>query len=110
MSEDDAWRALDTMTRFLEHVQPAAARETQALAKAVREASYKAPPAPAPTIQAPLHPPAPSLSRGEGEQAPPLSRAQGEGSGVMAALRPWREVIVPHADVAAGRYQQAEFA
>src|SRR5437588_7802476 len=44
MPEDDAWRALDTMTRFLEHVQPAAARETQALAKAVREASYKTPP------------------------------------------------------------------
>ena len=53
MSEDDAWRALDTMTRLLEYVQPGAARETQALAKAVREASYKAPPAPAPTIQAP---------------------------------------------------------
>ena len=26
------------------------------------------------------------------------------------ALRPWREVVTPHADVASGRYQQAEFA
>jgi predicted AAA+ superfamily ATPase len=26
------------------------------------------------------------------------------------ALKPWREVITPHADVASGRYQQAEFA
>jgi len=26
------------------------------------------------------------------------------------ALKPWREVIAPHADVASGRYQQAEFA
>ncbi|MGH2602702.1 MAG: Swt1 family HEPN domain-containing protein, partial [Dehalococcoidia bacterium] len=27
-----------------------------------------------------------------------------------AGLKPWREVITPHADVASGRYQQAEFA
>ncbi len=27
-----------------------------------------------------------------------------------AALRPWREVVTPHPDVASGRYQQAEFA
>ncbi|MCC6627902.1 MAG: DUF499 domain-containing protein, partial [Chloroflexi bacterium] len=27
-----------------------------------------------------------------------------------AGLRPWREVITPHPDVASGRYQQAEFA
>ena len=27
-----------------------------------------------------------------------------------AALKPWREVATPHADVASGRYQQAEFA
>lgn len=26
------------------------------------------------------------------------------------ALKPWREIIAPHPDVAAGRYQQAEFA
>ena len=27
-----------------------------------------------------------------------------------ATLKPWREVVTPHADVASGRYQQAEFA
>lgn len=27
-----------------------------------------------------------------------------------AGLRPWREVVTPHGDVASGRYQQAEFA
>ena len=31
-------------------------------------------------------------------------------SGVMATLKPWREVVMPHEDVASGRYQQAEFA
>lgn len=28
----------------------------------------------------------------------------------MAGLKPWREIITPHPDVASGRYQQAEFA
>ncbi len=31
-------------------------------------------------------------------------------SQASASLPPWREVITPHADVASGRYQQAEFA
>lgn len=32
---------------------------------------------------------------------------QGQASGT---LKPWREVVTPHRDVASGRYQQAEFA
>jgi hypothetical protein len=31
-------------------------------------------------------------------------------SAATGALKPWREVVTPHADVASGRYQQAEFA
>src|SRR5439155_15641187 len=31
-------------------------------------------------------------------------------SEVTGALKPWREVVNPHKDVASGRYQQAEFA
>ncbi len=31
-------------------------------------------------------------------------------SGVTGSLKPWREVVTPHDDVASGRYQQAEFA
>ena len=31
-------------------------------------------------------------------------------SGAVPGLRPWREVIVPHDDVAQGRYGLAEFA
>jgi predicted AAA+ superfamily ATPase len=30
--------------------------------------------------------------------------------GVSSVLKPWREVVTPHSDVASGRYQQAEFA
>src|SRR6267154_1656372 len=31
-------------------------------------------------------------------------------SAAAANLKPWREVVTPHKDVASGRYQQAEFA
>lgn len=31
-------------------------------------------------------------------------------SSVTGSLKPWREVVTPHPDVASGRYQQAEFA
>ena len=31
-------------------------------------------------------------------------------TGRRGSLKPWREVVTPHADVASGRYQQAEFA
>ena len=31
-------------------------------------------------------------------------------TGVAGTLKPWREVVMPHEDVASGRYQQAEFA
>ncbi len=30
--------------------------------------------------------------------------------GAAGTLKPWREVVAPHPDVASGRYQQAEFA
>ena len=31
-------------------------------------------------------------------------------SAASSTLKPWREVVTPHKDVASGRYQQAEFA
>lgn len=31
-------------------------------------------------------------------------------SAATGSLKPWREIVTPHADVASGRYQQAEFA
>ena len=41
-------------------------------------------------------------------------RRKSAGTAIEAAaaggLKPWREVVTPHADVASGRYQQAEFA
>jgi hypothetical protein len=43
--------------------------------------------------------------RGEKRKAAARHRARGTGT-----LKPWREVVTPHKDVASGRYQQAEFA
>lgn len=31
-------------------------------------------------------------------------------STAAGGLKPWREIVTPHRDVASGRYQQAEFA
>lgn len=91
-AEDDAWRALDTMTRLLEQVQRAAAREVEALAKEVRAATYAAPLPPAPAIKTPAAPAAPAAA------------------GSATTLQPWRKVIIPHDDVARGKFQQAQFA
>src|ERR1043165_5394402 len=45
---------------------------------------------------------------------PPIGRSRSAGtaveSQVTGSLKPWREVVSPHPDVASGRYQQAEFA
>ena len=100
MEEDDAWRALDTMSRLLEAVKAPEAADIDKLAREVRQATYAASVASAPTIQAPLTPtPAPTQAAAVAAQA-----------AMDFGLRSWREVITPHEDVAAGRYQQAEFA
>ena len=45
-------------------------------------------------------------------RAPSRRRSAGTAieSQVTGSLKPWREVVTPHRDVASGRYQQAEFA
>lgn len=80
--DDDAWRALDTMARLLEHVHPGSAKEARTLANEVRQPPPVIAPAPASSITA----------------------------SSAAVPRPWREVVTPHPDVSSGRYLQAEFA
>src|SRR5437764_929604 len=41
------------------------------------------------------------------EQRAAVAPVEGRPTG---GLKPWREVVTPHIDVASGRYQQAEFA
>jgi predicted AAA+ superfamily ATPase len=82
---DDTYRALDSVERLLMAVD---AREAGEVGRSKTE------------LRRLLH---------ESETRKAVAAAPGT-SGAVAGLRPWREVIVPHDDVAAGRYDLAEFA
>ena len=84
---DDAHRALDTMVRFLQATSNTGYEEIKALAQSLLRRSYEE-----------------EMKRKRQEEA------SSTNMGVKAGLKPWREVVTPHRDVAAGRYQQAEFA
>ncbi len=87
-SSDDTDRALDSMARLLTAVSAPQADEVNRIKQELRRLVYD-------------------------EQVRNEKRKAG-GSLIEAAasgaLKPWREVITPHPDVATGRYQQAEFA
>ncbi len=87
-SSDDADRALDSSERLLAAISALQSEAVRAMKLELRRQVYD-------------------------EQVRGEKRKVG-GSLVEAAatgaLKPWREVVTPHADVASGRYQQAEFA
>lgn len=87
-SSDDADRALDSMARLLTAVSAPQADEINKMKLELRRLTFD-------------------------EQVRNEKRKAG-GSLIEAAatgtLKPWREIVTPHADVASGRYQQAEFA
>jgi predicted AAA+ superfamily ATPase len=87
-SSDDADRALDSVARLLTAVSAPQADEVSKMKLELRRLTFD-------------------------EQVRSEKRKAG-GSlievAAAGALRPWREVATPHADVASGRYQQAEFA
>lgn len=87
-SSDDADRALDSAERLLSAVSAPQAEEVRRLKQELRRQVFD-------------------------EQVRSEKRRLG-GSLIEATaaehLKPWREVVIPHADVASGRYQQAEFA
>jgi len=87
-SSDDADRALDSMARLLTAVSAPQADEVGKMKMELRRLTYD------------------EQVRGEKRKAGgSLIEAAATG-----ALKPWREVVTPHPDVASGRYQQAEFA
>jgi predicted AAA+ superfamily ATPase len=87
-TSDDADRALDSMTRLLTAVSASQADEVGKMKFELRRLIYD------------------EQVRGEKRKAGgSLIESAATGS-----LKPWREVVTPHADVASGRYQQAEFA
>jgi predicted AAA+ superfamily ATPase len=87
-SGDDADRALDSAERLLAAVSAPQADEIRKVKLELRRTMYD------------------EQMRGE------RRRASGSlvTAGATGALKPWREGVTPHADVASGRYQQAEFA
>ena len=88
-SSDDADRALDSVERLLTAVS--ATEQADDVRKMKLELRR--------TV-------ADEQARGERRKSAGIA-IEGQAS---ASMKPWREVITPHADVASGRYQQAEFA
>ena len=88
LSSDDTDRALDSAARLLTAVSAPQADEVGRMKMDLRRLIYD-------------------------EQVRREKRKAGGSlieTDVAAALKPWREVVTPHQDVASGRYQQAEFA
>ena len=103
ISDEDAWRALDTMTRLVEPMDEEAAEKLRGFARIVRYGTD----GPSTSVS--------GLKDSQTGAETGLSTNNGSVEGVLTAvprqgLRPWREVVRPHPDVAAGRYRQAEFA
>ena len=87
-SSDDAYRALDSVGRLLVAVSAPQSDELERLKMELLRVRFD------------------EQTRGERrKQAGTLI-----GSAVSGSLKPWREIVAPHKDVASGRYQQAEFA
>jgi len=87
-SSDDADRALDSMARLLTAVSAPQADEVSKMKMELRRLTFD-------------------------EQVRSEKRKVGGSlieSSTTGTLKPWRDIVTPHADVASGRYQQAEFA
>ncbi|MEW6072554.1 MAG: Swt1 family HEPN domain-containing protein [Planctomycetota bacterium] len=87
-SSDDTDRALDSMTRLLTAVSASQADEVGRMKMELRRLVF--------------------------DEQMRTERRKAGGSlietAATGALKPWREAVTPHADVASGRYRQAEFA
>ena len=87
-SGDDAYRALDSTARLLAAVSATEADDVEKLKKELLRVQFD------------------EQIRSEKRRSAGTA-IEGGGTG---NLKPWRDVVTPHDDVASGRYQQAEFA
>lgn len=85
-STDDTYRALDSAGRLMTAISAKEADDIEKMKMELLRLRFE------------------EQRRSEARKAPPVL---GQPAG---NLKPWREVITPHPDVAAGTYQQAEFA
>jgi predicted AAA+ superfamily ATPase len=86
-SSDDAYRALDSIGRLLTAVSAPEAQEVDKSKMELLRVRFD--------------------EQVRTEKRKSTGPIENQGSGT---LKPWREVVAPHKDVASGRYQQAEFA
>jgi len=95
-TNDDTWRALDTMSRLCEQIDPESAEEIRSLLRTSRYGSVNG----STTVVESSAQPASGMKKNIGIlHTTPIS-----------GLPSWRDVIEPHPDVAQGRYKNAEFA
>ena len=87
-SSDDAYRALDSAARLLTSISAPQADEIEKMKLELLRLRFD------------------EQVRSEKRK----SAGTAIESQVTGSLKPWREVVTPHRDVASGRYQQAEFA
>ena len=87
-SSDDAYRALDSVGRLLAAVSAPQSDELERLKMELLRVRFD------------------EQARGERRRQAGVAIE----SAAAAGLKPWREIVTPHKDVASGRYQQAEFA
>lgn len=95
-SDDDTWRALDTMSRLCEQIDAESAEEIRSLLRILRYGSANG-----------------STTITEVHTAPTITKSKNYGildRTPLTGLPSWRDVIEPHPDVAQGRYKNAEFA
>lgn len=97
VTDSNAFRALDTMSRLAEQIDPEAAGDINALLRQVRYGSAEGSTAV-------------TSNAGGGAEAAPARRKALEQTKAVRGLPSWREVMEPHMDVAEGRYKNAEFA
>ena len=86
-SSDDAYRAMDSVGRLLAAVSAPQSDELERLKLELLRVRFD------------------EQSRGERRKKASLAIES-----TATSLKPWREIVTPHMDVASGRYQQAEFA
>ena len=87
-SSDDAYRALDSVGRLLTAVSAPQSEELEKRKLELLRVRFD------------------EQTRGERRK----QAGAAIESAAAASLKPWREIVTPHRDVASGRYQQAEFA
>ena len=87
-SSDDAYRGLDSTARLLVAISASQADEVEKMKTELLRVRFD------------------EQARSEKRKSSSIAIE----SGVTGTLKPWRDVVMPHDDVASGRYQQAEFA